>query len=161
PSPDFIAGATISARAMREAIRESARMVLSVQLNRPVVTEPTIDVAAFRPMTQEQLLADGSIVERRITNAELAAAMKAAGASDMTPEVDPVGGPTDTYIDLKVGLATPAMIGRNATSAGFYAQLPAGSQSVVLGSDGPYDFQGFKFQNKSSGYRLERLRIVQ
>jgi NosR/NirI family nitrous oxide reductase transcriptional regulator len=161
PSPDFIAGATVSARSMREAIRDSARMVLSAQLNRPVVTEPTIDVAAFRPMTQEQLLADRSIVERRITNADLAAAMKAAGASDMIPEVDPVGGPTDTYIDLKVGLATPPMIGRNATTAGFYKQIPVGSQSIVLGSDGPYDFQGFKFQNRSSGYRLERLRIVQ
>ena len=165
PSPSFIAGATVSARAMREAIRESARIVLRAQSNQPVVTEPTIDVEAFRPMTPEQLLADGSIVSLTITNADLAAAMKAAGAGDLVPEVAPRGGPTDTYIDLEAGLATPAMIGRNATNAGVYqrlmSQYPAGTQGVVIASSGPYDFQGFKFQNKSSGYRLDRVRVVQ
>lgn len=33
PSPNFIAGATVSARAMREAVRESARIVLNAQMN--------------------------------------------------------------------------------------------------------------------------------
>jgi polyferredoxin len=57
------------------------------------------------------------------------------------------------------------MIGRNAAGPTFHDQLlanyPSGSQGIFLASSGPYDFQGFRFQNASTGYRLERFRVIQ
>src|SRR5690606_38063685 len=41
-APDFVAGATVSARAMRRAILDSARLVLRGRGAGPVVTEPTL-----------------------------------------------------------------------------------------------------------------------
>src|ERR1700724_2845846 len=42
--PDFVAGATVSARAMRAAVLTTARLVLRARLARPAVTVPTLDV---------------------------------------------------------------------------------------------------------------------
>ena len=91
----------------------------------------------LRPMSTDQLLADGSIVSLTVTNAELAAALQVGGAGDMAPEVAPRGGPTDTYLDLKVALATPAMIGQVAIDARRDLQLlerrgPAADHPVAV-----------------------------
>lgn len=165
PQADVIAGATTSGRAFRNAIRDSARLVLSFREGRPVITEPTLDIDDFEPLTTEQLLADGSIASLDITNADVARAVEAAGTSADSLEVPPKGNPSDLYLQLRAGLATPAMIGRNAAGRGnhdrIFSDFPAGTNGIFLASNGTYDFLGFKFQNKSSGYRLERLRIRQ
>jgi transcriptional regulator of nitric oxide reductase len=165
PRPEFIAGATISARAMRNAVRESANLVLSFRNGTAAVTEPTIDTATFRQMTPDELIADGSVSQLTVTNADLAQALEMAGFAGREVEVAPTGGPDAVYLDLRVGLATPPTIGRNGAGADAYAQIfssfPAGSSAIIFGSNGPYDFQGSKFQNKGSDYRLERIRVVQ
>ncbi len=164
PPPNFISGATVSARAMRSAIRDSARIVLSGRVV-PVVTEPTVDVANFRPMTPDALLADGSIASITVTNADLAAAMEQAGAADMTPQVEPRGGPQSVYLELRAGLATPAMIGRNGAGAGIYerflADNPPGTHGILLASTGRYDLRGPDLQGQSGDQRLDRVRIIQ
>jgi NosR/NirI family nitrous oxide reductase transcriptional regulator len=165
PEPGYIAGATTSARAFRNAIRDSARLVLRAQLGRPVVTEPTLDIDSFTAMGHEELLADGSISSITITNADLADLMERVGADAMTLEVPPRGGPEEIYLQLRAGLATPAMIGRNAAGRGhhdsIFSDYPPGTQAIFLASNGRYDFLGHKFQNRSSGFRLERLRVLQ
>ncbi|MHA6692651.1 4Fe-4S binding protein [Devosia sp. A449] len=165
PKPEFLAGVTTSGRAFRNAIRDSARVVLSARLGRPVITQPTLDIDSFAPMDHNALLADGSIASMTITNADLAQAMEQAGAAAMTPEITPRGGPDEVYLQLRAGLATPAMIGRNAAGRGshdlIFADFPPGSQAIFLASNGRYDFLGYKFQNRSSGFHLERLRILQ
>ncbi|KFL28816.1 hypothetical protein JP74_00100 [Devosia sp. 17-2-E-8] len=165
PKAELIAGATTSGRAFRNAIRDSARIVLSFREGRPVVTEPTLNIDDFKDLTPEQLLADGSIASIDITNADLTRVVEAAGADVSSLEVAPKGGPSDIYLELRAGLATPAMIGRNAAGRGnhdrIFSDFPTGTNAIFLASNGPYDFLGYKFQNKSSGYRLERLRIRQ
>ena len=165
PRPGLMVGATATARAMRNAIKDSARVVLGYRLGSVTVTEPTINLEAYSAQTPEALLADGSIVSKTITNGDLLAALQAAGAADAQLDVAPKGGADDVYIRIRTGLATPAMIGRNAAGPAFHdhllANYPSGSQGIFLASSGPYDFHGFKFQNASTGYRLERLRVIQ
>src|SRR5207244_1691311 len=62
PPPQFVSGASVSARSMRDAIQDSARIILRQHSTRPPVTEPTLDVEGFRPMTYDELLASGSVV---------------------------------------------------------------------------------------------------
>jgi transcriptional regulator of nitric oxide reductase len=165
PKPRFIAGASTSARAFRTAIRGSASAVLAAYEGRNVVTEPTLDTEGYRQASLDDLLADGSIVSQTVTNADLGAALEQAGLEQAKPEVPPRGGPDAVYMEFHAALATPAMIGRNVLGGALYDRvrgaLGAGAQAILLSATGPYDFQGFKFQNKSSGYALERLRIVQ
>jgi transcriptional regulator of nitric oxide reductase len=165
PNPKFIAGASTSARAFRSAIRASANAVLSAYEGRTAVTEPTLDVDGFHLATEDELLADGSVASQTVTNADLAAALEQAGATAAHLEVEPRGGPDDLYMQLYAALATPATIGRNLLGNGGYdrvrSALGAGAEAIVLSASGRYDFQGFRFQNKSSGYALERLRILQ
>lgn len=165
PVPGFLAGATATGRAFKNAIREGARLVLRAYQGGPEITEPTVNVEAFTPMSPEALLADGSVVSTTLTNADLEAVLAPYGLQAEQLEVQPQGAPDAIYLQLRVGLATPAMIGRNATTRGahdsIFTDYPTGTQAIIVASNGRYDFQGFKFQNASSGYRLERLQILQ
>src|SRR5712671_1542206 len=62
--PDFVAGATISTRAMRAAVGITARLVLRARIARtavatptPVVAAPTLDVESFSRKSWDTLLA--------------------------------------------------------------------------------------------------------
>ncbi len=68
--PSFVAGATISARAMRNAVQEGGRMVLRYRTETVVVTEPTIDMINFKPRTTAELVADGGLVRALVTGAD-------------------------------------------------------------------------------------------
>ena len=165
PNPHFIAGASTSARAFRTAIRGSAGAVLAAYEGRTMVTEPTLDVEGYRQMSLEDLLADGSIASQTMTNADLDPVLAEAGLAQASLEVPPSGGPTETYMTFHAALATPAMIGRNVLGGALYDRvrgaLGTGAQAILLSGAGRYNYQGFKFQNKSSGYALERVRILQ
>src|SRR5262252_4721036 len=80
--PEFVAGATISARAMRGAILDTARLVLRPRLARASVTAPTLDVEGFQLMSWNDLLAEGAVARLRLTSGEVAAALARAGVSD-------------------------------------------------------------------------------
>ena len=165
PRPGLVVGATTTARAFKNAVLESARLVLRTYQGGPEITEPTLNVEAFAPQEPESLIEDGSIVSMTVTNADLDDLTAQAGLDPVSLEIQPKGGPDETYLQLRVGLATPAMIGRNATDQGaherIFSDFPAGTQGIVIASNGAYDFLGFKFQNRSSGYRLERVQILQ
>lgn len=164
--PTFVAGATISARAMRNAVQEGARMVLRYRSETIIVTEPTIDMVNFKPMTPSQLVADGGLARAYITNAGLHETIARSGLGDFLPETPPVGGPGSPYIDLVVGYANPPRIGRNGTGLEPYDQLingfPAGTQGILVASlGGVYDHRGTRFNNLSSGFLLDRITIEQ
>lgn len=165
PRPEFIAGATISARAIRNAVREAASLVLGFRNGTAAVTEPTVDTATFRKKTPDELIADGSVAQLIVTNADVAQVLEKAGFAGRQLEVPPVGGPDAVYLDLRVGLATPATIGQNGAGPDAYAQIfssyPSGSSAIIFGSNGTYDFQGSKFQNKGNNYQLDRIRVLQ
>ena len=162
--PDFVKGATISARAMRAAILDSARLVARARISRPVVTVPTLDLDGFRLMSWKDLMAAGAVAQRRITSGEVATALAAAGASGATLDV-PLGKPDEPYIQLFTGLLTPAAVGGNLLGLRnfeeYRARLPRGTPAIFVASNGPYDFVGTKHFRQSEGYRFDRIRVVQ
>ena len=164
--PGFVAGATISARAMRNAVQEGARMVLSYRTEEVVVTEPTIDMVNFKPMDVDELVADGGLVMSRINNAEVSRAMQRAGLDDLLPEIATTGDEDTTYVDLAVGYANPPKIGRNSTGLEPYDALingsPEGTQGIVLTTTaGGYDHRGSRYNNLSNGFELDRVLLRQ
>ena len=163
--PQHVAGATISARAMRNAVLEGAGIVLRYRTGAKVITEPTVDTLNFRPMTADELIADGGLRQTIVTNADLARIMAEAGIEGYVPEVEPWGRPEALYIDFRAGYAIPPTIGRNGAGQWGYDHLiegrPAGSEALIFASNGIFDFRGSKFRNISHGFRLERLEVRQ
>jgi NosR/NirI family nitrous oxide reductase transcriptional regulator len=162
--PDFVAGATISARAMRAAVLTTAGLVLRARDARAAVTVPTLDVEGFNLMSWNELLAEGAVARRRVTSGEVAAALAKAGASDITLDV-PLGKPDDLYIEFMAGLFTPRAIGGNLLGLqnfeNYQRRMPNGAQTIVVASNGPYDFLGNKYFKEAEGRRFDRLRVVQ
>jgi NosR/NirI family transcriptional regulator, nitrous oxide reductase regulator len=162
--PDFVAGATVSARAMRAALLTTAGLVLRARAPRAPVTVPTLDVESFNLTTWNELIAEGAVVRRRITSTEVAAALAKAGASDITLDV-PLGKPDDLYVEFLAGLFTPPAIGGNLLGLQYFddykRRTPVGGHTIVVASNGPYDFLGTKYFREAEGRRFDRLRVVQ
>src|SRR5215475_13766605 len=162
--PNFVAQATITARLMRAAVHDTARMVLHTRLGRQVVTEPTLDVERFELKSWEELIAEGSVARLRVTSGEVTAAFARAGTADATPEV-PLRKPDELYSEVFFGLLTPAAIGGNLLGVRnfkeFQQRVPRGRHVLFFASNGPYDFHGTSHWWKEHGYRFDRIRIVQ
>ncbi len=166
PRPNFVAGATISARAMRYAVGDSARIVMRGLFGAPVVTEPTLDTEGYLPTSVADLLANESIRSLQLTNADIEAALAAAGASTATLETPMRGGPDEIYIAFYAALGTPPTIGRNlvrsqASLDRVVSGRPDGTQFIFLGSDGRYNYQGVSYHNASTNYLFDRVEITQ
>jgi NosR/NirI family transcriptional regulator, nitrous oxide reductase regulator len=162
--PDYVAGATISARAMRAAVLATANLVLRARSGRANVTVPTLDVDAYSEKSLDELFAEGAVVRRRLTSGEVAAALAEAGAPNARLEV-PLRKSDDLYIDFMTALFTPQAIGANLIGVpGFedYKRgMASGAQAIFVASSGPYDFLGTKYFRESEGNRFDRLRVVQ
>ena len=162
PPPNMVGGASVSARSMRDAIQDSARIILRQHSPRAPVTEPTLDVEGFRPATYADLLASGAVVRRVVTNAEVKAMYDAAG---WKLELDAAGPPDRVYADFFAALVTPASIGINLIGSrpytDFVAKQPPGTNVVVIASAGPYDIMGSSYLHRDEGYRFDRIRVVQ
>src|SRR5215831_13259521 len=162
--PNFVAQATITARLMRAAVHDTARMVLHTRLGRQVVTVPTLDVDGFELKTWNELIAEGSVAHLRVTSGEVAAALAKAGAAGAAPEA-PLGKPDDLYSEVFFGLLTPAAIGGNLLGVRNFEEyrrrIPPGRHALFFASNGPYDFHGTNHWWKVHDYRFDRIRIVQ
>ena len=163
-TPDFVAGATISARAMRAALLETGRLVLRTRSARAAVTVPTLDTESFTLMSWQELLATGALVRRRITSGEVAAALAKAGVSEAVLDV-PLGKPDELYVEIIAGLYSPRTIGGSLLGLlnfeEYKRRLPLGALAIIVASNGPYDFMGTKYFREAEGYRFDRLRLVQ
>jgi NosR/NirI family nitrous oxide reductase transcriptional regulator len=162
--PDFVAGATVSARAMRAAVRTTAGLVLRPRAARTVATAPTLDADSFKLASWDSLLAAGAVVHRRVTSDEVRAALAQAGAPDAKLDV-PLGQGDHLYIEFATALFTLPTVGGNLIGMlnfeDYKSQLPSGGQAIFVASSGPYDFLGNKFFLDSEGRRFDRLRVVQ
>jgi transcriptional regulator of nitric oxide reductase len=164
PPPDFVAGATVSARAMRAAVRITAALVLRARPTRTAVTVPAPDMESFNLASWGALLSKDAVVRRRVTSGEVAAALAKAGAADAKLDV-PLGRSDDLYIEFETALFTLPAIGGNLVGLlnfeDYRRALPSGAQAIFVASAGPYDFLGKKFFLESEGRRFDRLRVVQ
>ncbi len=162
--PDFVAGATVSARAMRAAIFDAGRLVLRARVSRPEVKVPTLDVEGYRVMTWEQILAQGSILQRRVLSRDVTDMLGKAGAANGRVDVTPVVA-NETYIEFATGLFTPAMIGRNLLGGRSYddymQSMGRNGPVIVVASRGPYDFLGYERYKAATGNKFDRIRLVQ
>ena len=162
--PDYVDGATVSAREMRDAVFDSAqRVLIGHGLIKAKVSGPAVDVDGFKQMSWNDLLAEGSIVHKVITSNDVAAALGKAGGTGAKLDV-PLSGLNNVYIDIYTGLATPAAIGKNVLGSDHAAYFGPRGRSMLfapwkifVASKGPYDFVG----NLAGTSRFDRLRVVQ
>lgn len=164
--PGFVGGATISARAMRNAVQEGARMVLRYRTEEIIVTEPTIDMVNFKPMSPQDLAAEGGVARALMTNSDLAQAMSRAGLGEYLPEIPSTGGPDTIYADIVIGYGNPPKIGRNGVGLEPYDHLvngtPEGTMAIYVGTlGGVYDHRGTRYNNFSTGFALDRISVAQ
>ena len=160
PPPDFVSGATVSARAMRAAIVDSARLVLRARDDRPEITEPTLDREGFRPADWPQLLADKSIVRASVTNGAVADVFAADGAAAGVK----MGPADERFIEIYTGLVTPPSVGRNLFGREAFKNYlrkagERGNAIVVAGAG--YDYFGVGYFKKANGYLFDRVQLAQ
>jgi NosR/NirI family transcriptional regulator, nitrous oxide reductase regulator len=171
--PDYVDGATISARAMRAAVLTTARLVLRAHAARTAPTAettvsaatiPTLDVESFSIKSWNDLVAERAVVRRRVTSREVATALATAGATSVKLDW-PLGTGDDLYIDFMTALVTPPAIGGNLLGLlkfeDYKRELPSGAHAIYVASNGPYDFLGTKYFRESEGNRFDRLRVIQ
>ncbi len=162
--PDFVAGATVSARAMRAAIFDASRLVLRARVARPDIKVPTLDTQGFRILTWEQLIERGLLTTKRFSGRDVVDAFAKAGAASAAPQAA-AGKPDDTYIEIAAGPFTPAMIGRNLLGPKPYEDylqsLGRNGFILAVASRGAYDFVGTEHNKAATGNKFDRLRLVQ
>jgi NosR/NirI family transcriptional regulator, nitrous oxide reductase regulator len=163
-NPDYVDGATVSAREMRDAVFDSAQNVLIGRgLMKAKLSGPAVDVDGFKQMSWDDLIAEGSIVHKVITGNDVAAAFRKANVAGGKLDV-PLSGPKDAYIDIYTGFATPASIGKNVLGSDYADYLAPRGRSLIftawkifVASKGPYDF----IDDAVGTSRFDRLRVVQ
>jgi transcriptional regulator of nitric oxide reductase len=183
--PDYVDGATISARAMRAAVLTTARLVLRGRAGRTAAatttpaaaaaippadtavsarTIPTLDLESFSIKPWNDLLAEGAVARRRVTSGDVATALANAGAAGARLDW-PLGAGDDVYIEFMTALVTPPAIGGNLLGLlkfeEYKSQLPRGAHAIYVASNGPYNFLGTKYFRESEGNRFDRLRVIQ
>jgi hypothetical protein len=141
--------------------------VLRARLARPpaagaaTAAAPAPDRESFNRMSWDALLAKGGVVRRRVTSAEVAAALAQAGAPDAKLE-ESLGKPDDVYIDFATALFTLPAIGGNLVGMlnfdEYRNKLPNGGQAIFVASKGRYNFLGYKF---TQDRHFDRLRVAQ
>ncbi len=157
---DAVSGATISSLVMNDAIVRSARAVAA---GRGLLGTAASDLrfAEFAPAGWVELLAEGSLVELRITVGEARRAIEALGGR-LLPENVPLPDDGTTLLDLFAGLASPLRVGRNLLGERDFARLTAagaaGEQFLFVGGSGLYSFKGRNYRR--SGL-FDRIQLVQ
>ena len=178
PPPDYVAGATISSRAMHAAVLAAARLVLRARLARPAATASapataasatpsgpsTVDLDTYTVRSLDDLIAQGAVAQRRVTSGEVAAALAKQNASGAKLDWQ-LGKDNDLYIEFITAVVTPVAIGGNLLGVvgleEYKSQLPKDAQAIIVASRGPYDFLGTKYVQASEGNRFDRLRLLQ
>ncbi len=163
PQPaDSLSGATISAKAMAHAVSNSALVVGFAQ---GVIDDGGgglwLDRHAFAERSWAELVADGSVMEWRVTNRDVAAAFQTELGPDAVPEV-PLGVGDETFMMVYLGLATPPTVGRNLFGPRAYRAAmetaEAGEHQLLVASTGAY---GWLPSNPWLVPEFDRARIVQ
>jgi transcriptional regulator of nitric oxide reductase len=160
PLPDAISGATVSSAVIRDGIIRAGRAVADA---RGLLAAPSAGPQPVARLDRDtggsaswaELIADGSIVRRRITEAEVDRALGRAAPGEE-------GAEARTFIELFLALATPARIGENLLGRAPYTRLASAigidDQILVIAANGRYSFKGTGYVRSG---RFERMQIVQ
>jgi NosR/NirI family transcriptional regulator, nitrous oxide reductase regulator len=155
--PDAIAGATVSSGVIRDAIIRAGRAVArSRGLLGENRAQARLDRETYAPATWSELVADGSIAERRISRGEAASALSGTGRGAEERNSDAL------FADLFIGLLTPPRIGENLLGKRAFgrlvARLGADDQAIFVAANGLYSFKGTGYVRTG---RFDRVQVVQ
>lgn len=155
--PPAVAGATVSSAVIRDGIVRAAK---AVALSRGLLGDGsdagTLDRATFEPADWDDLVADGSIVFRRITEGDIVQ----TGEPASRPQQDDAG--ERLFIELYLSLLLPPRIGENLIGARAFTRLVADlsptDQAILIAARGRYSFKGTGFVRSG---RFDRIQITQ
>jgi NosR/NirI family transcriptional regulator, nitrous oxide reductase regulator len=155
--PDAIAGATVSSGVIRDAIIRAGRAVAhSRGLLGDNRAQVRLDRETYAPATWSELVADGSIAERRISRGEAAGALSGTGRSAEERNTDAL------FADVFIGLLTPPRIGENLLGKRAFdrlvARLGVDDQAIFVAANGLYSFKGTGYVRTG---RFDRIQVVQ
>lgn len=154
---DGLSGATVSSVVIRDAIVRSARIVARAKGILPGGAGARLDLDTYKKLDWDGLIDAGALSRMRLTNRMVDARF---------PGPAPPGGatrdPSGTFIDLYMGLVTPALIGRNLLGDLEYNRLMAerrpGEQILFVAARGLYSFKGTSYVRTGT---FDRVQIVQ
>ena len=159
-APDIIAGATVSSGVIRDAVIRAARAVArSRGLLGGDASQPRLDRDSFETASWQDLLDDGSLRRLVLTRGIVAESLaRLTGDPGGTLPSDP----DRLFIELFVGLATPARVGQNLLGPRRYGALSADlgteEQIVFVAANGAWSFKGTRYRRSGT---FDRLQLVQ
>lgn len=157
---DAVSGATISSIVLNDIVLNAGR---AVARSRGLMGDSGIalDFESYAPLSWLELIADGSLVVHRLSVDEAENLFDARGGRLFAPGAAPSDREA-TFVELFVGLATPARVGRNLLGGREYnaamADLAPGDQLVFVGGSGLYSFKGTAWVRDGI---FDRIQIVQ
>ena len=168
-NPDLISGASVSGRMMALGVQNSARSIINAYVKGEafrVITAPEVNRNNFIPFTNDELLANKSVVYVDVSNKQMTAAFEKAGGPGARPTYKPTNqSPDARFLNLYTALVTPPSIGANAMGDAPYRaamdKQPAGGWTIWIGTDGPFSFASNSHFSKEANYTFDRFRIVQ
>jgi len=154
-----VTGATISSVVINDAILRSARVVAR---SRGLLGKASsLDFDTYESATWTALVADGSLVNMRISAGEAEARLAQRQASYFAAGAAP-SDPNAAFLDLFAGLATLARVGRNLVGAREFNNLMAGmrpgDQLLFVAGSGLYSFKGTAYVREGA---FDRIQVVQ
>ena len=155
--PDAIAGATVSSAVIRDGIVRAGRVVArSRGLLGGGQSGMRLDRETFASAGWNDLLGDGSIVHRRVSQGDVLEAFEGSGVDLSLDKPDAV------FIDLYAGLVSPPRVGQNLLGKAAFNRLAIGmgieDQAIVIAANGLYSFKGTGFIRSG---RFDRVQLVQ
>ena len=156
---DAVSGATVSSLLMSDAIYQSAK---AVGQSRGILEYDGsgLDLTAFEETDWPALVKEGSIVSLRLTLKDAEMPFLAKGIRLYEPAAG--SDPDSLFIELWVGLATPARTGRNLLGVQWYNRLAAGLDEgehlIFIAANGRYSFKGTSYIKTGN---FDRIQIVQ
>lgn len=156
---DAISGATVSSVLLADAVFRAAR---SVAESRGLIALPAattaLDLERFEPMSWLELVAAGLVSRLRLIAGDIDRALEERGRAPAQPSDQP----GQTFVDLHVALATPAMVGRNLLGDARYLELKSRlapeQHSLVILASGRYSVKGTGFVRTGV---FDRLQVLQ
>ena len=168
--PDALISATVSARAMKNGVRNAARLVFAGHIAGdldlpPPVTTPMLDRGGFGPISIADLLAWGSIVHNVLTVGDVTTAFpKAAGRGAVPDGIEGAAG-DGVFLETYAALVTPATVGVNMLGDSRHRAIAAreggDGLTVWVGSSGRIPLVPEGFFLREAEVAFERIKIVQ
>ena len=135
---DSVSGATVSAKAMHDAVLRAidrVGLLAGLSQNRDTLQ---LDMYSFSSADWNQLIKNGSIAELRLSNQDIRLAVQSQFGPNASP-AQTLGDDRELYAVIYTALLTPPAIGRNLMPSVRYLRLVNGnSHSIMVASEGEF-----------------------